>query len=354
MSDTSIFALSPAQQLEIEALRDQRDLYRSLLLSDLNALGEGLPLALSCVEQLRQTLRTPTRDQTSFRGKIEQLLGELDSLAGALHGLHLPTVSTRLASAQAALREIELRSDISGNDLLPAMVVLGDLCSHITIAADCASVHVPLGDGQGAAAAEIESSGRRPQPKLAIALKQLTDRLAAEHGKHVTLVTLGLEDIPENWISALFDLVGQLVRNAVEHGIEPPERRQALEKPEQGTLVVEFVDHDRDGFELNVQDDGGGLDARGITEVAVRKGLLDADAVSDLDPPKLASLIFQPGVTTARDGARRGHGMRIVRDHVHRLGGKIQAATKHAHYTRFRIHLPPLESEAPQVGSSAA
>jgi len=353
MNDTSIYALSPAQQMEVEALRDQRDLYRSLLLSDLSALAESLPLALSSVEQLRQMLRAPTRDQASFRGKIEQLRTELDVLAGALQGLHLPTVSSRIASAQSALHEIELRADITGNDLLPAMVVLGDLCSHITIAADCAAVHVPLGEEHGVSA-EIEDSQRRPQPKLAVALKQLTDRLAAEHGKHVTLVTLGLEDIPEVWISALFDLIGQLVRNAIEHGIESPERREALEKPEQGTLVVEFVDREAEGFELNVQDDGGGLDAKGIADIAVRKGLLAAEAAADLDPPKLASLIFQPGITTARDAARRGHGMRIVRDHVQRLGGKIQAATKNAHYTRFRIHLPTLESEARRTGSSAA
>jgi signal transduction histidine kinase len=353
MSDTSIYAFSPAQQIEVDALRDQRDLYRSLLLSDLSALGEGLPLALGSVEHLRQMLRATTRDQASFRGKIEQLLAELDTLAAALQGLHLPTVAARIASAQAALREIGQRAEITGNDLLPAMVVLGELCSHITIAADCASVHVPLGGSQSAAD-EIEGSDRRPQPKLAIALKQLTERTAAEHGKHVTLVTLGLEDIPEVWVSALFDLVGQLVRNAVEHGIESPERRAELDKPEQGTLVVEFVDRGHDGFELNVQDDGGGLDAKGIADIAVRKGLLAADAAADLDPPKLASLIFQPGVTTARDAPRRGHGMRIVRDHVQRLGGKIQAATKSARYTRFRIHLPAIESPAAQAGAASA
>ena len=344
MNDTSICALSPAHQVEIETLREQRDLYRSLLLSELTSLGTGLSQALACVEQLRGVLRAPTRDQTSFRGKIERLLVELDTLADALQGLHLPTISSRLATAQSALQAIELRADITGNDLLPAMVVLGDLCSHITIAADCASVHVPLMEAAGVVA-ELESSGRRPQPKLAMALQQLAERLATEHGKHVTLVTLGLEDIPEVLIGALFDLIGQLVRNAIEHGIESPERRAALLKPEQGTLVVEFIDREQDGFELNVQDDGGGLDAKGIAEIAVRKGLLSADAAGELDPPKVASLIFQPGVSTARDAARRGHGMRIVRDHIQRLGGRIQAATKSARYTRFRVHLPALASE---------
>lgn len=347
MNDTSIYALSPAQQMEIETLRDQRDLYRSLLLSDVDALGTGLTLALGSVEQLRALLRAPTRDSAAFRGKIEQLLAALNSLAEALRPLHLPTVSSRLESAQSSLHEIEARAEITGNDLLPAMVVLGDLCSHITIAADCASVHVPMVEDDGSMP-EVETSQRRAQPKLAIALQQLTEKLSSEQGKHVTLVTLGLEDIPEAWVGAMFDMIGQMLRNAVEHGIESPEKRAAIKKPEQGTLVVEFVDRGDDGYELNVQDDGGGLDSRGIADIAVKKGLLTADAAHDLDPPRLASLIFQPGVSTARDAARRGQGMRIVRDHVQRLGGRVQAATKSAHYTRFRVHLPPIEVTADQ------
>jgi signal transduction histidine kinase len=354
MNDTSIYALAPAQQLEIETLRDQRDLYRSLLLSEIDALGLGLTQALASVETLRSLLRAPTRDDATFRGKLERLLAELDTLTEALQPLHLPTVSSRLESAQQSLREIGARGEITGNDLLPAMVVLGDLCSHITIAADCASVHVPMIEDDGTPV-EVGTTQRRAQPKLAIALHQLADKLCAEHGKHVTLVTLGLEEIPEAWIGAMFDMIGQMVRNAVEHGIESPDRRAALEKPEQGTLVVEFVDRGTEGFELNVQDDGSGLDSRGITDIAVRKGLLTAEAAQELDPARLAGLIFQPGVSTARDAVRRGQGMRIVRDHAQRLGGRIQAATKAAHYTRFRVHLPALEeeSEASVAGARA-
>lgn len=352
MNDTSIYSVSPAFQLELETLRDQRDLYRALLLSEPAALAAGMTHALGSVEQLRSLLRTPTREGAAFRGKIEQLLAELDALAEALMPLHLPTISSRLDLAQCALREIELRTEITGNDLLPAMVVLGDLCSHITIAADCASVHVPLIDDEQAAA-ELEASQRRAQPKLAMALQQLTEKLAREHGKHVTLVTLGLEDVPEPWVSTLFDMLGQMLRNAIEHGIESPEKRGAQAKPEQGTLVVEFADRGAEGFELNVQDDGGGLPAERITEVAVRKGLLSADAAQDIDAAKLVSLIFQQGISTARDGARRGQGMQIVRDHVNRLGGRLQAASKNRHFTRFRIHLPAPGLEEPKVSLGA-
>jgi two-component system, chemotaxis family, sensor kinase CheA len=351
MNETSIHSLSPSFQLELETLRDQRDLYRSLLLSEPALLERGMTQGLASVQQIQSLLRAPTRHSAAFRGKIEQLLAELEALDEALLDLHLPTVSARLHSAQRALHEIELRPEISGNDLLPAMVVLGDLCSHITIAADCAAVHVPLIDEEQAA--ELEASQRRPQPQLLAALQQLTERLAQEHQKDVALVALGLEDIPESWIGALFDMLGQLLRNAVEHGIEPAAQRAAKGKSEQGTLVVEFIAREDGSFELNMHDDGRGLDADRITQSAVSKGLLTMEAAKQLDASRLVGLIFHPGVSTAEDGARRGHGMQIVREHVQRLGGRIQASTKNGRFTRYRVQLPASGADEAQASRRA-
>ena len=343
MTETLARFLPPSVQLELETLRDQRDLYRSLLLAEPGMLAVFMTHALQTVEHIRASLRTPTRDRGAFHGKIERLLEELTALGETLLGLHLPTVSTRLASAVAALGEIQSRLAATGNDLLPAMVVLEELCSHLTVAADCAAVHVPL-EAHEPAAFELESSQRRSQLKLAMALEQLAERFATEQGKRVGLVTMGLEDIPEQWSGTLFDLLGQLVRNAIEHGIEAPGVRTTRAKPAIGTLVIEFIDCGTLGFELNVQDDGGGLDAEAIAAAAVRRRIVPETAARTLDPTRLVSLIFQPGMSTAAtsaDGdARRGQGLGIVRDHVQRLGGTLQFSTKRGHFTRYRITLP--------------
>jgi two-component system, chemotaxis family, sensor kinase CheA len=340
MNDSAIREMPPALLLEIEMPRDQRDLYRSLLLSELPPLAACMNHALETVQRMRAALRMPTRDPGAFRGKIEVLQAELSSLNEAMLGLHLPSIGSRVGSAQEALRAIELRADISGNDLLPAMVTLEELCSHLLIAADCAAVHLPPGDEDGAD--EHDGSQQQAQSKFVSALQQLSEKFAVEQGKRVALVTMGLEEIPEAWISTLFDLLGQLLRNSIEHGIESPVLRAERAKPEIGTLVVEFIDRGAQGFDLNMQDDGAGLDAERIAEVAVRLGLLSADAAKTLDPPRLASVIFQPGVTTAKNAARRGLGLQIVRDHVQRLGGKLQVAAKRGQFTRYRISFPPL------------
>ena len=341
MNESAIQAMPPAFLVELETLRDQRDLYRSLLLSELMPLASFLAHALETVERIRAALRLSTRDAGAFRGKIERLQAELSGLSDAMIGLHLPSIVARVSSAQETLRPIAQRLDISGNDLLPAMVTLEELCSHLLIAADCAAVHLPPVD-EDHAAEDVEAGQQRAQPKIVAALQQLSDRFATEQGKRVALVTMGLEEIPETWISTLFDLLGQLLRNSIEHGIEAPALRSERAKPDMGTLVVEFIDRGTQGFDLNMQDDGAGLDSERITEVAVRLGLLSAEAASNLEPARLASVIFQPGVTTSKIAGRRGLGLQIVRDHVQRLGGRLQVAAKRGQFTRYRISFPPL------------
>jgi len=340
MNDSSIQLMPEALLVEIETLRDQRDLYRSLLLSELPALAGCMAQALETVDHIRAALRVPTRDAAAFRGKIELLQKELSGLTDAMLGLHLPSIATRVDSAQDTLRAICSRPEISGNDLLPAMVTLEELCSHLLIAADCAAVHLPAADDD--AADELETGQQRAQPKFVAALQQLSDKFALEQGKRVALVTMGLEDIPEAWISTLFDLLGQLLRNSIEHGIEASALRAERAKPDMGTLVVEFLDRGAQGFDLNMQDDGAGLDAERIAEEAVRLGLLSAEAAASIDPARLASVIFQPGVTTSKIAGRRGLGLQIVRDHVQRLGGRIQVAAKRGQFTRYRISFPAL------------
>jgi signal transduction histidine kinase len=343
MSDTTIQSLPQGLLVELETLRDQRDLYRSLLLSELAPLAGCMAHALDTVERIRAALRISTRDGDAFRGKIERLQDELSALGDAMLGLHLPSISARLTGAQAALRNIGLRPDISGDDLLPAMVALEELCSHLLIAADCAAVHLPpaaydhLPDQPQAAAATAPSG-------FAATLQLLSDEFATEQGKRVALVTTGLEGIPPVWKIPLSEVLGELLRNSIEHGIEPPAQRTQRAKPDMGTLVVEFIDRGAQGFDLNMQDDGGGLNAERMAEVAVRLGLLSAAEASTLDSPQLANVLLQPGASNVKIPGRRGLGLQIVRERILQLGGRLQVAAKRGQFTRYRISLPALST----------
>jgi signal transduction histidine kinase len=322
-------------QLELEAARDERDLCRALLLSPTEELAVFLAHALRSSEEIRALLPRPTREPQAFRDKIDRLHQEVAAIQEAMAGLYLPSVQQRVRDTEAALREIQVRSEISGNDLLPAMVLLEDLCGHIALAADLASVHVMVSEPE-VATAPLE----RSEPQLALALQRCAASVAEHCDRRVSLMATGLEDIPPDWRSTLFDVLSQLLRNAVEHGIEPLDTRVALGKPHDGIVVVEFRSLGEDGYELAFQDDGQGLDAKSIAEVAVRQGLLSAEDAAKTDPRKLAGFIFQAGLTTSSDRERRGLGMQIVRDQIRGLGGQIQVATKSGKFTRYSIKLP--------------
>ena len=144
---------------------------------------------------------------------------------------------------------------------------------------------------------------------------------------------------------ALFDVASQLLRNAAEHGIEPPERRVAAGKPRAGTIEIEFVSRPN-GCEFSFRDDGEGLDAERILDAGARLGLVDGDP-SKRDVRRAATLIFKPGLSTAAEPEGRGNGMQIVRDQIRRLGGSIRIAAKKGRYTSLRADLPVAGTPAP-------
>jgi two-component system chemotaxis sensor kinase CheA len=160
------------------------------------------------------------------------------------------------------------------------------------------------------------------------------------YSKRVSLVCVGLEDVPTHYRRTVEKVLGQLIHNAIRHGLETPADRAVQDKPEIGTVAVQFLRAGTDGYQLSVQDDGRGLDHEKIRAEAIRQGVLTADVAATLDPRKLAGLIFRPGFTTVGEGGARGIGMDVVRDLVSKAGGRVGIATKPSEYTRFRITLP--------------
>jgi len=171
-------------------------------------------------------------------------------------------------------------------------------------------------------------------------LEEMTQFLSDMYSKRVSLVAVGLEDVPGHYRRTVEKILGQLIHNAIRHGVEAPADRVVQDKPEIGTVAVQFQRVGADGYQLSVQDDGRGLDHDKIRAEAVRQGVLTADDAKTIDARKLSGLIFRPGFTTVSDGGARGIGMDVVRDVVSKAGGRVGIATKPGEYTRFRISLP--------------
>lgn len=344
-------------RLELELAREERTLFRSLLMIDEAARADFFARAALCIERMRATLRLPTREDAAFRDKIERLLAELGHLDTAARVLQLPTVLQRLQSCAQVLSQLQARATVSGNDLLPAMVLIENLCSHIAIGADAAGMASPLDpplrvpaiESTAAQAGSVSSHMRvPPTAALALALRRLVTQVAAQHGRQVTLKLAGLEAMPPQWAHTLFDVIAQLARNAIEHGIETPAQRSVAGKAASGVIALQ-LQQDDDGLMLAFEDDGHGLDVERIAASAVGNGLLAAPDATALGPRRLASLIFQNGLTTAAQAGHHGTGMGIVREQVHRLGGQVQVASKRGQFTRFHIRLPHADTRSGQA-----
>ncbi|CAO3427163.1 chemotaxis protein CheA [Azospirillum doebereinerae] len=144
----------------------------------------------------------------------------------------------------------------------------------------------------------------------------------------------------------ILDVLGEpllhLVRNSLDHGIEPPDRRAAAGKPPVGTIRVHAV-QEKDGVVVEVSDDGAGIDPAKMRAAAIRKGLLDAAAAEALGDDEAVRLVFAPGFSTAAgvsDLSGRGVGMDAVRTAVERAGGRVEIASTPGAGTRIRLILP--------------
>ena len=167
--------------------------------------------------------------------------------------------------------------------------------------------------------------------------------LANDLGKSVELSLKGKEvELDKTIIEAIGDPLTHLVRNSVDHGIELPEDRQKIGKNSTGKIYLKAY-HEAGQVNIEISDDGKGLDGRKLAATAVAKGLITEDQARMMSDKEKMNLIFMPGFSTAEkvtDVSGRGVGMDVVKTNLDRLGGVIDIDSKLGEGTTIRIKLP--------------
>jgi two-component system chemotaxis sensor kinase CheA len=329
----------------------QMDMLLGLLQIDPQTLVSFLDDTSSALDHVNNVLKVPARGDGDFRAKIDQLFREMHRIKGDAATLGLDSVEFRAHAFEDLLKDLRDRPQLSGNEFLPLVVSLDEMLGHLQ------SIRALVGraDALRATALLSDTPPARPATSSPNAVKQdltasldaLAQRIAADHGKKVRLVTTGLDDVPGDLRKTMRDIVVQFVRNAVVHGIENAGVRRELLKDETGVLQIQFKPREQ-GFELVFQDDGAGIVAERLRETAVRRGDLTADEVQRLDTRTSLALIFRPGFSTHEGSGRdagRGVGLDFVLKAVLSIGGKIGVATAPGKYTRFSILLPAQSSQ---------
>ncbi|MFZ6018347.1 MAG: chemotaxis protein CheW [Chloroflexota bacterium] len=167
--------------------------------------------------------------------------------------------------------------------------------------------------------------------------------MSQKAGKLVDVVIHGEDtELDRSMIEEINDPLIHLVRNAIDHGIEPPEERRAAGKPERGTVTLNAW-HEQGRIILTVSDDGRGIDPAVLRKKVVQKGLMTAEEAAALTDEQAVDLIFLPGFSTAEkvtDISGRGVGMDIVQTNIQRVNGTIHIETAVGRGTTFQIVLP--------------
>lgn len=315
--------------------------------------GAGKPAP----EAARTDQKDPGRAKTEKRGEnYENFVGREERAAGATKENQLPAGQQHL-----------IRVDIEKLDKLL------DLVGELVIAEAMVTNNQDLNglqlDRFEKAALQLDKITRDIQ-EVAMSMRmiplagtfrkmvRLVRDLAYKENKKVNLEIIGEEtEVDKTIIEQISDPLVHLIRNAVDHGIEKPEERVALGKPETGNLTIE-AKHSAGEVWIIVEDDGYGLDREKILRKGLERGLIKEEDPG-LKDEEVWRLIFEPGFSTAEKISNisgRGVGMDVVKSNIEKLRGKVDIRSKVGAGTMFAVRIPLtlaiIEGMVVKVGAS--
>jgi two-component system chemotaxis sensor kinase CheA len=202
-----------------------------------------------------------------------------------------------------------------------------------------ANLDLVTSDLQGA----VMKTRMQPIKKVFGRFPRVVRDLARSLNKEIDLRMIGEDtDLDKNLVEALADPLVHLVRNSVDHGIEMPDVREANGKPRTGVITL-AASQEGDHILLKIEDDGAGMDAGKLKEIAISRGVLDEDSAARMSDQEAYNLIFAPGFSTKveiSDISGRGVGMDVVKTRITQLNGSVHIDSAKGKGTRLEIKVP--------------
>jgi len=190
---------------------------------------------------------------------------------------------------------------------------------------------------------EVIASRMRPFADVTRGFPRMVRDVARQLGKQVDLRIEGLNtQVDRDILERIEAPLNHLLRNALDHGIEPPEERRAAGKPETAALKLGAV-HNSGMLSIHIEDDGHGVNLERLRESIVTKGLVSQAMATDLSDSELLEFLFLPGFSTREQVSEisgRGVGLDVVHSTVQQMRGVVHAESVLGKGTRFHLQLP--------------
>ena len=337
-----------------EAVAQRQDPIRGdIVVTRLNALSVTQPTVPQAV-QPQATIPLPA---AAFTPLPTAQSAPADSLAVEPEPTQ-PVVATAIAQPKApapAVVEASIRVDVgllgSLVDLVGELVLARnqlqstvnsdrpDMLKRPDLLKVVQRIHAVTGGLQSA----VMKTRMQPIDQVLSKFPRIVRDLAVTCGKEVQLLIDGADtELDRSLIETIRDPLTHLVRNAVDHGIEPAAVRTSKGKPPAGRLSLRAF-HESGRVTIEIKDDGGGIPVEAVRAKAIARGLIGAEEAGSLSDEQVLQFIFEPGFSTAAavtDVSGRGVGMDVVKTNIEAIGGTVDISSQRDVGTTVRVRVP--------------
>ncbi|MDO5686335.1 MAG: ATP-binding protein [Neisseria sp.] len=334
--------LTTAVKLEKQLAQEQAqsnlqiEMISTILNTDYFAMKNFIQTSLQRLNTMNNVLQEPEKSAEAMRQKIRAIYREIHSFKSESSAFHMRSFVSLAEQFEDKVRTLQDKPDLTGQDFLALTIRLEDLFNNVHLANNLHQRIKAEGEKSEQQAADTAVNSLSPS-----FFEQFITDVAQRNHKQVALTYEAWNEsaLPENQKNVIKDILIQLLRNAVVHGIENHNERARLGKPTQGHILVS-LDKVNDKVELMVEDDGQGIDYEAIRQKAIRHHIAPEDEVQTWNKQQLLTLLFRSGFSTAEDNnedAGRGVGLDIIKEQVQSVNGRLKIATVANKFTKFTI-----------------
>ena len=355
-SPTSPSTAAPAAEPSRSAMPLERMSIKELeQLLEARAKGAGAPAAAPKLGELLVQMGETSAEQVN-QALAEQAkgdprrIGEILVQQGAVRPDALLAMIQSQGEAKGAISDSTVRVDVAILDKL--MNLVGELVLSRNQVMQFAasqedSTFLATSQHLNLVTAELQEGvmKTRMQPIANVWNKfpRVVRDLAAACKKQVRVEMEGAEtELDRTIIEAIKDPLTHVIRNSVDHGIEMPEARTGVGKPAEGVVLMRAY-HEGGQVNIEISDDGGGVNPEKVRDKALQRGLITAAQSARMSEREMVNLIFLPGFSTAEkvtNVSGRGVGMDVVKTNIEKIGGSVDVSSKFGRGTTLKVKIP--------------